>query len=81
MGLPMLSSGLPDADDREHRYLDLTDDLTCLYNRRGFFAAATHQPKAGAPKCAKSTPSLATLITLKRSAVSSGHGEGDLAIV
>ena len=31
--------------DRELRQLALTDDLTCLYNRRGFFAAATHQMK------------------------------------
>jgi predicted signal transduction protein with EAL and GGDEF domain len=31
--------------DRELRYLALTDDLTCLYNRRGFFAAATAQLK------------------------------------
>ncbi len=31
--------------DRELRYLALTDDLTCLYNRRGFIAAATHQLK------------------------------------
>ena len=31
--------------DRELRYLAVTDDLTCLYNRRGFFAAATQQLK------------------------------------
>ena len=31
--------------DRELRYLALTDDLTCLFNRRGFFAAATQQLK------------------------------------
>ncbi len=31
--------------DRELRYLALTDDLTCLYNRRGFFAAAAQQVK------------------------------------
>src|SRR5882724_7805014 len=31
--------------DRELRYLALTDELTCLYNRRGFFAAATQQLK------------------------------------
>src|SRR5260370_3615558 len=29
--------------DRELRHLALTDELTCLYNRRGFFAAAAHQ--------------------------------------
>src|SRR5260221_4162813 len=39
----MLSSALPAADDRELRYLALSDDLTCLDNRRGFFAPATHQ--------------------------------------
>jgi len=27
--------------ERELRQLALTDDLTCLYNRRGFFAVAT----------------------------------------
>src|SRR5260370_28063493 len=31
--------------DRELRHLALTDELTCLYNRRGFFAAAAHQLK------------------------------------
>jgi GGDEF domain-containing protein len=31
--------------DRELRLLALTDDLTCLYNRRGFFATATPQLK------------------------------------
>ena len=39
----LLSSALPAADYRELRYLALTDDLTCLYNRRGFFAAAARQ--------------------------------------
>jgi diguanylate cyclase (GGDEF)-like protein len=33
--------------DRELRHLALTDDLTCLYNRRGFFAAATQLLKLG----------------------------------
>jgi len=31
--------------DRELRDLALTDDLTCFYNRRGFYAAATQQLK------------------------------------
>jgi diguanylate cyclase (GGDEF)-like protein len=31
--------------ERELGHLALTDDLTYLYNRRGFFAAATHQLK------------------------------------
>ena len=29
--------------DRELRHLALTDELICLYNRRGFFAAAAQQ--------------------------------------
>src|SRR6202007_1454062 len=34
--------------DRELRHLALTDDLTCLYNRRGFFAAGTQLLKFAA---------------------------------
>jgi hypothetical protein len=36
--------------DRELRHLALTDDLTCLYNKRGFFAAATQQLKLASRK-------------------------------
>ena len=36
--------------DRELRCLALTDDLTCLYNRRGFFAAAVQQLKLASRK-------------------------------
>jgi GGDEF domain-containing protein len=36
--------------DRELRQLAVTDDLTCLFNRRGFFAAATQELKRAVRK-------------------------------
>jgi len=33
--------------DRELRYLALTDDLTCLYNRRGFFCGRNPAAQTG----------------------------------
>jgi diguanylate cyclase (GGDEF)-like protein len=67
--------------DRELRYLALTDDLTCLYNRRGFFAAATQELK----RARRNTESLLLLFcdvdNLKVINDSYGHCEGDLALI
>jgi two-component system, cell cycle response regulator len=67
--------------ERELRYLALTDDLTCLYNRRGFFAAATQQLKLAR----RNTQSMLLLFcdvdNLKKINDSFGHREGDLALV
>jgi diguanylate cyclase (GGDEF)-like protein len=67
--------------DRELRQLALTDDLTCLYNRRGFFAAATHQMKLA---CRNQQPLLlffCDVDNLRKINDSHGHREGDLCIV
>jgi diguanylate cyclase (GGDEF)-like protein len=67
--------------DRELRYLALTDDLTCLFNRRGFFAAATQQLKLAR----RNEQSLLLLFcdvdNLKKINDTYGHQEGDLAII
>lgn len=67
--------------DRELRYLALTDDLTCLYNRRGFFAAATQQLKL-AQRTAESLLLLfCDVDNLKRINDTYGHQEGDMALI
>jgi diguanylate cyclase (GGDEF)-like protein len=67
--------------DRELRYLALTDDLTCLFNRRGFFAAATQQLK----RSRRSSECLLLLFcdvdNLKKINDTHGHQEGDLALI
>lgn len=67
--------------DRELRYLALTDDLTCLFNRRGFFAAATQQIKL----VQRNGQSLLLLFcdvdNLKKINDTFGHQEGDLALI
>jgi diguanylate cyclase (GGDEF)-like protein len=67
--------------DRELRYLALTDDLTCLFNRRGFFAAATQQLKLAQ----RNSQSLLLLFCdvdhLKMVNDTFGHHEGDLALI
>jgi diguanylate cyclase (GGDEF)-like protein len=67
--------------DRELRYLALTDDLTCLFNRRGFFAAATQQLKLAQ----RNNQSLLLLFcdvdNLKKINDNFGHHEGDLALI
>jgi len=77
----LLSSALPAADYRELRYLALTDDLTCLYNRRGFFAAATHQLKLSRRNAQGLLLFFCDVDNLKTINDSYGHREGDLAIV
>ena len=67
--------------DRELRHLALTDDLTCLYNRRGFFAAATQLLRLAK----RNSQSLVLLFCdfddLKRINDTYGHREGDLALI
>jgi diguanylate cyclase (GGDEF)-like protein len=67
--------------DRELRHLALTDELTCLYNRRGFFAAAAQQLKLAI----RNTQSLLLLFcdldNLKKINDSYGHREGDMALI
>jgi diguanylate cyclase (GGDEF)-like protein len=67
--------------DRELKYLALTDDLTCLFNRRGFFAAATQQLK----RARRSSENLLLLFcdvdNLKKINDTHGHQEGDLALI
>ena len=77
----LLSSALPAADYRELRYLALTDDLTCLYNRRGFFAAATHQLKLARRNAQGLLLFFCDVDNLKTINDSYGHREGDLAII
>lgn len=67
--------------DRELRYLALTDDLTCLYNRRGFFAAATQQLKLALRKGKGMLMLFCDVDNLKKINDSYGHREGDLALV
>jgi two-component system cell cycle response regulator len=77
----LLSSALSAADYRELRYLALTDDLTCLYNRRGFFASATHQLKLARRNAQGLLLFFCDVDNLKTINDSYGHREGDLAIV
>jgi diguanylate cyclase (GGDEF)-like protein len=67
--------------DRELRYLALTDDLTCLYNRRGFFAAATQQLKLASRRGKGMLLMFCDVDNLKMINDCYGHREGDLALV
>jgi diguanylate cyclase (GGDEF)-like protein len=67
--------------ERELRYLALTDDLTCLYNRRGFFAAATQQLKLARRNLQSTLLLFCDVDNLKKINDSYGHREGDLALV
>jgi diguanylate cyclase (GGDEF)-like protein len=67
--------------ERELRYLALTDDLTCLYNRRGFFAAATQHLKLARRNSQSSLLLFCDVDSLKQINDSYGHREGDLALV
>jgi diguanylate cyclase (GGDEF)-like protein len=67
--------------ERELRYLALTDDLTCLYNRRGFFAAATQQLKLAQRNGHSVLLFFCDVDNLKQINDSYGHREGDLALV
>jgi diguanylate cyclase (GGDEF)-like protein len=67
--------------DRELRYLALTDDLTCVYNRRGFFAAATQQLKLAQRNAQSLLLLFCDVDNLKKINDTYGHREGDLALV
>ncbi len=67
--------------DRELRYLALTDDLTCLFNRRGFFAAATQQLKLAQRNGQNLLLLFCDVDNLKKINDSYGHRVGDLALI
>ena len=67
--------------ERELRYLALTDDLTCMYNRRGFFAAATQLLKVASRNGHSLLLFLCNFDNLKRVNDTFGHREGDLALL
>jgi len=67
--------------DRELRYLAVTDDLTCLYNRRGFFAAATQQLKLAQRNAQSLLLLFCDVDGLKKINDTCGHREGDLALI
>jgi diguanylate cyclase (GGDEF)-like protein len=67
--------------DRELRHLALTDDLTCLFNRRGFFAAATQQLKLAHRNGQSLLLLFCDVDNLKKINDTFGHQEGDLALI
>lgn len=67
--------------ERELRHLALTDDLTCLYNRRGFFASATQQLKLARRNGQSMLLFFCDLDNLKIINDTFGHREGDRALV
>jgi diguanylate cyclase (GGDEF)-like protein len=67
--------------DRELRHLALTDDLTCLYNRRGFFAAAIQQLKFAQRNAQNLLLLFCDVDDLKKINDTYGHREGDLALI
>jgi diguanylate cyclase (GGDEF)-like protein len=67
--------------DRELQSLALTDDLTCLYNRRAFLALATQQVRLMRRKGEGLLLFFADVDRLKDINDSFGHREGDLALI
>ena len=67
--------------DRELRSLALTDDLTCLYNRRAFLALAGQQLRVTRRKAQGLLLFFADIDNLKEINDTYGHREGDYAIV
>jgi two-component system cell cycle response regulator len=67
--------------DRELRHLALTDDLTCLYNRRAFFVAGTQLLKLAARNSQGLLLLYCDFDHLKRINDSFGHREGDMALI
>ena len=66
--------------ERELRSLALTDDLTGLYNRRGFLVSATQQLKLARRNAQGLLLFFADVDNLKQINDSYGHQEGDLAL-
>ncbi|HVB87760.1 MAG TPA: GGDEF domain-containing protein [Candidatus Dormibacteraeota bacterium] len=67
--------------ERGLRNLALSDDLTCLYNRRGFYAAATHQLKIAHRNKQPTMLLFCDVDGLKGINDTFGHREGDHALV
>ena len=67
--------------DREIRCLAVSDELTGLYNRRGFLASATHQLKLAHRQSEDVLLLFCDVDNLKYINDSFGHHEGDLALV
>jgi diguanylate cyclase (GGDEF)-like protein len=67
--------------DREIRNLAVTDELTGLYNRRGFLASATHQLKLAHRHKEDVLLLFCDVDNLKEINDSFGHQAGDLALV
>jgi len=67
--------------DRELRHLAITDDLTGLYNRRGFLASATHQMKLAQRNEQSLLLFFCDVDNLKAINDCCGHREGDLALI
>jgi diguanylate cyclase (GGDEF)-like protein len=67
--------------ERELRSLALTDDLTCLYNRRAFLALATQQVRLTRRKGEGLLLFFAEVDGLKNINDNFGHREGDFALV
>lgn len=67
--------------ERELQHLAVTDDLTCFYNRRGFFVAATQQMKLARRKGDQALLFFFDLDNLKDINEAFGHREGDRALV
>jgi diguanylate cyclase (GGDEF)-like protein len=67
--------------ERELRYLAVTDDLTCMYNRRGFFAAATQLLKVASRNGQCLLLLFCDFDNLKRINDTFGHRDGDLALL
>jgi diguanylate cyclase (GGDEF)-like protein len=67
--------------DRELRHLALTDDLTCLYNRRGYFAAATQLLKLATRNSQSLLLLFCDVDNLKKINDLCGHREGDMTLI
>lgn len=67
--------------ERELKALALTDDLTCLYNRRAFLALGTQQVRLARRRGQSLLLFFADVDNLKQINDSFGHMEGDQALV
>jgi two-component system cell cycle response regulator len=67
--------------DREIRFLAVTDDLTGLFNRRGFLASATHHLKLAHRHSQDALLLFCDVDNLKGINDSFGHAAGDVALI